>query len=210
MLKIILQDEWENDDIINVSMNKFLIWTQHCVSLSLYIQEWFLVLHKSHIEFLLFSVTYDDEFRMIRSMNKKLMKVVDCIYDEDMRVFRNDCNDLALLFHWIVIDFNHFVEISQIYNHAFFANFIWKISSNHEYWETEIDELSQKSHFALLVQFVERKINNLSFLSLYRVYAREFENCIWFQDNWHSFFLEYCNYRVFIFEKILIFINQID
>lgn len=207
---MILQDERENDDIINVSTSKFSIWTQHCVSLSLYIREWSLVSHKSHIEFLLFSVTYNDEFRMIRSMNKKLMKVVDCIYDENMRVFRDDCDDLALLFHWIVIDFDHFVEISQIYYHAFFASFIWKISSNHEYWETEIDELSRKSHFVLLMQFVERRIDNLSFLSFYKSYAREFENRIWFQDNQHSFFLEYCNYHVFIFEKILIFINQID
>lgn len=111
-MKVILQDERENDDIVDVSTSKFLIWTQHCVSLSLHIQEWSLVLHKSHIEFLLISVTYDDEFRMIQSTNKKLMKVVDCIYDEDIRVFRDDCNDLALLFHWIAIDFDHFVEIS--------------------------------------------------------------------------------------------------
>ncbi len=143
-------------------------------------------------------------------MNKKLMKVVNCIYDEDMRIFRDDCNDLALLFHWIAIDFNHFVEISQIHDHAFFVSLIWKISSNYEYWETETDELSWKSYFAFLMQFVERRINNLSFLSFYKVYAREFENRIWFQDNQHSFFLKYYNYCVFIFEKILIFIDQID
>jgi len=143
-------------------------------------------------------------------MNKKLMKVVNCIYDEDMRIFRDDCNDLALLFYWIAIDFDYFVEISQIHDHAFFVSLIWKISSNHEYWETETDELSRKSHFIFLMQFVERRINNLSFLSFYRVYARKFENRIWFQDNQHSFFLKYCNYCVFIFEKILIFINQID
>ncbi len=207
---MILQDERENDDIINVSTSKFSIWTQHCISLSLYIQEWSLVFHKSHIEFLLFFVTYDDEFRMIQSMNKKLMKVVDCIYDEDMRISHNDCNNFALLFHWIVIDLDHFVEIFQIYDHAFFASIIWKISSNHEYWETETDELNWKSHLALLMQFVERRINNLSFLSFYKIYMCKFENCIWFQDNQHSFFLKYCNYRVFIFEKILIFINQID
>ena len=72
------------NNIVNVNFNEIFVRTKNFIRLTLHIKRKILVIHKSDIKFLLFSIINNNKFKLIVLTNVELMKLIYDIYNKNI------------------------------------------------------------------------------------------------------------------------------